>query len=189
MSSLKLTFFGTPQIERNGERITLDTRKALALLAYIALHKRAHSREKLTTLFWPESPADKAFTNLRQTLWVLKKHLTETWLDIRRYSVEIKDTPSLWIDVQVFHQHLEHAATHDHSPTTACPRCLPSLVAAIGLYTDDFLRGFTLSDSPDFDDWQCFQTDLLREKLVESVKKLVRFYASQHDLPHAIHYA
>ena len=37
MSSLQLLLLGAPHLEREGEPLQLDTRKAMALLAYLAV--------------------------------------------------------------------------------------------------------------------------------------------------------
>jgi len=48
----KLTLFllGQPRIECDGALLVVDTRKAIALLAYIAVTQQPHSREALATL-------------------------------------------------------------------------------------------------------------------------------------------
>jgi hypothetical protein len=38
------------------------------------------------------------------------------------------------------------------------------------------MAGFTLPDSPAFDEWQFYQADLLRKQLGDSLERLVRFY-------------
>ena len=43
------------------------------------------------------------------------------------------------------------------------PECLAHLTAAVELYSEDFLAGFTLPDSPTFDEWQFFQRESLRQ--------------------------
>ena len=77
MISLRVTLFGSPQIHLNDRLVQLKNRKALALLAYLVLSKLPQSREKLVSVFWPEFSPDRAFANLRETLRVLKKHLTD----------------------------------------------------------------------------------------------------------------
>ena len=57
MVGLELHFFGAPRIERDGVAVTVERRKTLALLAYLAVAGRAHSREELITLLWPELDA------------------------------------------------------------------------------------------------------------------------------------
>ena len=77
MISLRLTFFGSPQIELNDRFVQLKNRKALALLAYLVLSKLPQSREKLMSVFWPEFSQERASANLRVTLHLIKKHLTD----------------------------------------------------------------------------------------------------------------
>ena len=54
MTQLKIYSLGSPRFERNGENIDLDTRKASALIAYLAIAKQRQSRDTLATLLWPE---------------------------------------------------------------------------------------------------------------------------------------
>jgi len=188
MSSLKLTFFGSPRIELNGAPLELKTRKALALLAYLVVTQHAHSRDTLASIFWPESPSDRASANLRDALWHIKKQLPDDWLDIRRHEVAIKESPGLWVDVLEFQQQLTPSTDHAYASDTACAECVPSLLAALDLYQDDFLRGFTLPDCSAFDDWQASQTDLLREQLIDCFRKIIAYATSQRDLTHARQY-
>ncbi len=189
MPTLKLTVFGSPQIELNGTPVQLTTRKALALLAYVAVNNQAQSREKLAALFWPDFSSNRAFANLRETLRSLKQALTDHWLDIRRYDVAIRSDSTLSVDVLEFQQLLEQSRNHPHAPNIACAGCVPLLIRAIDLYRDDFLQGFTLPDCPAFDEWQAFQTDLFREKLLESSTKVMQYYRSCHDFPAALGHA
>ena len=54
MSDLRLTLFGAPKLERDGQPIQLDTRKSMALLVYLAMNGQEQSRETLSALLWPE---------------------------------------------------------------------------------------------------------------------------------------
>jgi len=54
MSRLRLYLLGPPHVELDGEPLHLPRRKAMALLAYLAETGRAHSRDSLATLLWPE---------------------------------------------------------------------------------------------------------------------------------------
>ncbi|NIP69312.1 MAG: hypothetical protein GTO04_09075, partial [Planctomycetales bacterium] len=49
MSSLKLSLLGPPRLERDGVPLELDTRKNMALIAYLAVTGESHSREALVT--------------------------------------------------------------------------------------------------------------------------------------------
>ncbi len=50
ISTLKLFLLGSPRLERNGEPLKIDTRKSMALLAYLATTGEPYSLESLATL-------------------------------------------------------------------------------------------------------------------------------------------
>ena len=69
---------------------------------------------------------------------------------------------ALWVDVSRYHELLTQVASHSHPPQRLCDACLTALSEAAELYGADFLAGFTLADTAEFDDWQAFQTESLR---------------------------
>ncbi|GAK53503.1 Glr1376 protein [Candidatus Moduliflexus flocculans] len=188
MSSLKLTLFGAPQVELNGKRIALKTRKAFALLAYLAVSRQPQSRETLATLFWPDFPAERAFANLRDALQTLTHALGDDWFAICRRDIAINSSSALFVDVQEFQRLLNHPNNH-YALTISVEERLPSLQAAVKLYQDDFLRGFTLPDCLAFDEWQTAHTDQLRQQMVETLRQLIGHYTAQRDMAAAIQYA
>jgi predicted ATPase/DNA-binding SARP family transcriptional activator/class 3 adenylate cyclase/regulation of enolase protein 1 (concanavalin A-like superfamily) len=202
MSRLALYLLGPPRLELDGLPIVVDRRKAIALLIYLALLPQPHRRDALATLFWPDYGQVSARANLRHTLSVLNQALGEQWLQIDRESVALLpgDDPStlppsgvagqaLWLDVTHFHRLLAICAAHGHPTGEVCPACLTPLSQAVALYRDDFLTGFTLPDSPGFDDWQLFQAETLRLELADALERLVRGYAAQGQLKPALAYA
>jgi DNA-binding SARP family transcriptional activator len=136
MPTLKLTFFDSPQIELDGERIALKTRKTLALFVYIVLTPHPHSRDSLAALFWSEFSSERAFANLRDALRALTQPLGDSWFDIRRHEVVLKQNPLLWVDVLDFQQQLAFGSDHAHASDAACAKCVSPLLAAIDLYRD-----------------------------------------------------
>ena len=79
MPRLTLTLFGSPRIELDQQPITVDTRKAIALLAYLALARQPHSRDALAALLWPDYDQSHAYAALRRTLSALNKALGRLW--------------------------------------------------------------------------------------------------------------
>lgn len=71
MPDLKLFLFGSPRLEADGAAVALGTRKALALLAYLAVTGQEHARPMLAALLYPEYDEERALANLRRTLWAL----------------------------------------------------------------------------------------------------------------------
>lgn len=79
MSGLKVQTLGDlSAVTSAGDEIAFPTRKAAALLAYLAVESgRRHSREHLVALLWPEADEGHGRANLRQTLARLRRALPE----------------------------------------------------------------------------------------------------------------
>ena len=189
MSRLALFLLGPPRIECNGEPIEIDRRKAIALIAYLAVTGRSHSRDALATLLWPEYDQSRARAGLRRALSALKEALGGGWLDVDREAVGLKPDAEVWLDVGEFQDRLAECQTHGHPQEEVCPACLPPLAEAAALYRDHFLVGFTLRDSPNFDEWQFFQTEGLRDELASALERLTHAHSAQGEFEQAIAYA
>jgi ABC-type oligopeptide transport system substrate-binding subunit/DNA-binding SARP family transcriptional activator len=189
VAGIRLSFLGAPQVESQGELVRFDTRKNLALVAYLALTGEPHTREALVTLLWPETDSSRARAGLRRNLAVLKDALAGQWLMVDRDTVSANPGDQAWLDVARFRLLLAAWQAHGHPESEICPDCLVALVEAAELYRGDFMEGFSLRDSPGFDEWQFFQTETLRRELAAALERLVRGYSAQgrHDL--AIAYA
>ncbi|MGD9049154.1 MAG: SARP family transcriptional regulator, partial [Anaerolineae bacterium] len=160
MSRLALYLLGPPIIERDGVPIKLDRRKAIALLAYLAVTGKSHRRDSLVNLLWPDYDSTRGRAALRRTLYALRKALAGAWLEADREEIGLAPPtgPStgpgqaLWVDVDQFHRHLAECDTHRHSASQVCSTCIDSLTEAVALVRGDFLSGFSLKDSVNFDD-------------------------------------
>lgn len=189
MPKLSLSLLGTPHLEKDGHPVVVDTRKAIAMLAYLALTEQIQARDTLATLFWPEYDQTRARASLRRTLSALNKALDKYGLDIQRETIGIDPEADFWVDVKQFQQLLQEVEKHGHNIEVVCPRCLSRLERAVELYQGDFMSGFSLRDSPEFDDWQFFQGDELRREFSNALEKLVTMYSLQGDYKTAIEYA
>ncbi len=175
MPQLKLFLFGSPRLEREGQEIPLRRRKALALLAYLALAQRPQSRETLLGLLWSEFDPTSARNNLRRELSIIKKQLGASILIVNRTQIAINPAADLWLDVAEFEK---HAAAGD----------VTSLVKAVAIYSDDFMAGFALPDSLAFDEWQFFQAEGLRQSLAQALQELIRWHTQQEEYEPGIVY-
>jgi DNA-binding SARP family transcriptional activator/pimeloyl-ACP methyl ester carboxylesterase/tRNA A-37 threonylcarbamoyl transferase component Bud32 len=184
MPSLRLSVFGTPRLACDGQPIELNLRKAQALLVYLAVSGQPHSRDALATLLWPESDARESRARLRRTLHRLNETLGDEVLDSARDTIGLRPGADLWLDSAAFRQHLAAAPAG-----TMAPERLGHLTAAVELYADDFLAGFTLPDSPAFDEWQFFQRESLRQLYGQALEQLVQAYRTQQAWDQAIAYA
>jgi DNA-binding SARP family transcriptional activator len=189
LANLALYLLGAPRLEKDGKPVEFDTRKAMALLAYLAVTGQSHGRDALAALFWADYDQTRARAALRRTLSVLHKALGGDALEITRESIGLLPNGPVWSDVAEFHRLLGEPAAHVHTQQDICPRCLESLGEAARLYRADFLAGFTLRDSPEFDDWQFFQTETLRRELAGILERLTLGFAARGDYESAIAHA
>ncbi len=185
MSRLAVFLLGPPWIELDGVSLELNRRKAMALVAYLAITDHPHSRDALATLLWPDHDQTKARAALRRTLSVLKQLLGE-WLEIDRETVSLKPDADVWLDVGHFRRLVANCPP---STDLDCSACLAPLAEAATLYQDDFLAGFTLRDSPSFDEWQFFQSESLRRDLAGVLERLAACHSAQQEFEPAISYA
>ena len=73
---LEVKLLGQFEVLRDGRRLTIPTRNAQSLLAYLVLNAgKSHRRERLAGLLWPDSSEENARSNLRHELWRLRKAL------------------------------------------------------------------------------------------------------------------
>ena len=75
MPSIKL--LGPTEVSIEGRPLRFGTKKALALLCYLAAEGGRHPRRDLAELLWPQSDERHARTNLRSSLAKLRKALGE----------------------------------------------------------------------------------------------------------------
>jgi DNA-binding SARP family transcriptional activator/pimeloyl-ACP methyl ester carboxylesterase len=189
VSALKIYLFGPPRIEHSSKTVEIQRRKTLGLFIYLVLTGQPHSRDSLAALFWPDNDQSGARANLRRDISRLKKSLGENSLLLEGDNVSWNPASDFWLDVREFQSKLDEVASHNHSSGSPCPNCVTSLADAVGFYTDDFLAGFSLPDSQEFDEWQFFQAESLRRLLAEALQKLIEWHTSNGEFEQAITYA
>ena len=189
MSNLSLNFLGSPLIELDRIPVGVDRKKAIALIAYLALTGTSHSRNYLATLLWPNYDQTHARASLRYTISLLRKALGGEWFDVDRERISLNRSKNLWLDVDRFHTLLAGCRGHNHKGDEVCPDCTSPLTEAVALYQDDFMTGFGIKDSPEFDDWQFLQAQSLQRELAGALEKLVRCQVTEGEFEGAIGYA
>ncbi|MBV7331286.1 AAA family ATPase [Chloroflexi bacterium TSY] len=183
MSRLRLYLFGSPQIELDDLPLSLSRRKALALLVYLAIEQQPQSRDSLAAFLWPEYSQRDARTDLSRTLSYLNRTLGEEWLIADRQHIGINPESDLWIDVVDFRQLATQAGiTVESTPEEQ----LALLTTAVNGYQGDFMAGFSLPDSPAFDDWHTLQTQTLQQQLGQVLERLSQLHAAQGEYDSAI---
>lgn len=183
MARIELFLLGPPRLERDGVPLQFDTRKILALVAYLAVSDleaegRRHSRDSLIALLWPELEPSRARANLRRNLSLLRTALEGEWLVVDRQTIGTDPNADFGLDVERFVRLVRAWETHDHAPEQVCPRCLEALAEAATLYRGDFLEGFGVRDTVAYDDWQFFQAEGFRQELALALERLVHGYGA-----------
>ena len=186
MSQLVLHLLGSPRLEREGTPVGIQRRKVMALLIYLAVTGKSHPRDSLAALFWPENDQTSARAALRRTLSELQKILGGKRILVEQDSIGLEHTSDLWLDINEFHTCLTAYRAHGHHPDDPCPDCLTALTEAVSLFKDDFVAGFTLSDSPEFDEWQILQAEILHRELIGALSRLVLGHTADGEIGPAI---
>lgn len=189
MPQISLFLLGAPRLLRDGLLVGTDTRKAVALLAYLAVTGQPQSRDALAALFYPEYDEAHARGALRRTLSALNKALGGEHLHADREQIALADANSLWVDVRQFDLMLTETDHHIHPLIEECPDCLARLERSAVLYRGDFMAGFSLRDSPGFDDWQFFQNETLRRRFASVLQRLTFACRRRGEMDKAIEYA
>jgi DNA-binding SARP family transcriptional activator len=171
---ISLALLGPPVVERDAVPVVFDTKKAVALLALVAVAGREQSRERLAAQLWPDSDPAHARGSLRRTLSVTAAGVGEGLL-ISRTAVGLQPG-RVRVDVT------------DFAALTARPD-VASLERGVRLYRDDFLTGFSLRGCPDFEDWQSATADRLRQDLAGALERLVAACVAAGELTRALDHA
>jgi DNA-binding SARP family transcriptional activator len=176
MGAFRLLLLGPPRVEKDGQAIPIVLRKAVALVAYLAVEQRAFSREHLATLLWADHGQAGAMANLRRTLSFLRERFGHGCLAAAGDQLQI-DRGTVTVDVDEF---LSLIASRDRVPD------LRNLEAAAALYRGSFLEGFSLRGCLEFDDWQDAARESLRSEYDGALEKLTGGYLRDGQLGKAL---
>ncbi len=168
--TLQLAVLGKPHITCQNHPLMADlvSAKGQALLIYLAVSGRSHSRMALAGLLWGDMPEETARANLRLTLSKLRKFLPEEILIASRSEIELVD---FWLDAAEFAKKLEIGDWR-------------LAESSIALYRGDFLEDFHLPNAPEFDEWAMGQRERWRQTAVTGLSNWLDT-AVQHNDPTA----
>jgi adenylate cyclase len=145
---IEVRLLGSPAVVTAGESRTLPSRKATALLAYLAMRPdEPISRDHLAGLLWGESSNEQARANLRQALTQLRRAFRGSGLDpVKTPSDKVMlSSEGLSIDV--------HRLTRGDS-----------ILDRDDQHCDkEFLEGFSVTE-PEFEQWLIVQREGLRSR-------------------------
>ena len=169
---LRLRTFGGLSIE--GDSLPLKgaagQRKPLALLALLAgSGNQGISKDRLTSLLWPESSADQASNLLRQRLFHLRRDLNAP--ELVTGTVQLRLNPDvISSDATDFESALDRA----------------DLNTAATLYSGPFLDGFHMADSHEFERWSSERREYFAQSADKALQRLAENAAIRGNSDEAV---
>jgi predicted ATPase/DNA-binding SARP family transcriptional activator len=176
MERVRLHMLGAVRVERGGEPVVgFESRKALALLCYLALQSQPRTRAFLAELFWPNRSEQLSRGNLNRVVHNLT-HLLPKCLDVNRQTIGVASGDAIWIDVAEF----DRLATQGD---------LEALSSAADLYGGDLLADFVLDDCPEFEQWLEATREHWRQRTTQILQRLVEHHYHAGSYTEGITYA
>jgi len=170
---LRISTFGGLLIQRDGEPVTgLASRKAEALLVYLACTGRPHSRESLATMFWDDRSQSRALGNLSVLLTSLRKHLAP-YLIITRQTVAFNLESKYWIDVARVKGGLDAWKKSKNARKINTVENFELITGVLDSYDGNFLEGFYIRDSQGFEEWALMEREHWRWRVIEALDEVV----------------
>src|SRR5579871_2466236 len=176
----RVEMLGPLRVVRNDQPLNrFARRKAVLLLAYLALRPGMHPRDHLSDLLWPDMDLPAGRDNLSTTLASLRSQLEP--VGVRRGSVlltshtEVGLNPeAVTTDVAAFEQRIDRAAKTGETGVRA-----RLLAEAVALYRGDLLPGV-------YEDWAILEMHRLQARLFGALQSLAQDREALGDLAGAL---
>jgi DNA-binding SARP family transcriptional activator len=174
---IRLNAFGNPSIFGDrGTRLDVLMRqpKRFAVLIFLVCsgEGRVHRRDELTSIFWPEADGSRGRNALRQTLHAIRKEVGAGVIIGNGSQTLQANLKRIDSDVGAFHRSLAAGSPE----------------AALELYKGDFLLGFHLPDSPEFDFWVEERRNQLAEMACRAAKNLAHRAEGDRNLSDSLYW-
>jgi DNA-binding SARP family transcriptional activator len=162
MSQLQVALLGEPRVKHGEQTLIFSTRKAQALLVYLAVEGGTHTRKTLSEAFWPDLDAEHGRAGLRASIFELRKLLDrsqgsgeQAHLLVERETLGLAQDSSLLLDLRLVEAVSKRVGGRRGEPLVdqVDAELLEQLEQATRLVRGPFLAGFSLRDSQFFDDW------------------------------------
>ncbi len=167
ISGMDALFLGQATLRVSGKPLPLMTRKALALVAYLAL-EGATERSRLSDLLWTDLDRASGRGNLRRELYRL--HPTPLWAMLDRGADRLGFHTELPTDVVTFEEHITAGR----------------LAEALLLYRGPLLRGLDLQGAEGFEEWLTERRQRLEDTYHAALAQHARALETAGDLRGAL---
>lgn len=184
MDGLRILLLGGFSVQLGDEPLPpIPSRAGRSLFAYLAVNRsRAHPREEVVGVFWPDLPESRGRRRLSHTLWQIQDALGELpggepHLEVSTDRLRFNTQTSYWLDVEEFERHIRAVETERSSAARTA-----SLRHAVDLYRGDFLSGF-------YEEWVLVEQERLGQLYLHALAELVELAKSRGDYEEALVYA
>lgn len=177
MGTYQLQLLGGFSLDSQDESISISSKKAKALLAFLALHaNQSFSRDRLANLLWEDSDTTQARQSLRQSLAVIRKVLPNAKNGlIAEGDMICLSSEVVSVDAVEFEQWIKEGTPEQ-------------LECGIRLFKGDLLEGFN-PKAAQFDDWLMLEQSRIRELALHAMQQLLNHYCSLGKFEPAIQLA
>lgn len=186
--SLEMTTFGRVILQYNEQALTeLLSRKAQALVIYLAYQNHPISRSFLANFFWGGSSEKIGLSNLRTLLTRTRPYLA-SYLLINRDNISFQAAQPFKFDVAELKAILQQSSLHYTSEDVLTSAGVAQLEKALTIYQGSFLQNFYLREAPDFENWSNQERDYFHKQIVSTLQKLSSYWQSQENYNQAINF-
>lgn len=176
MSLLQLSLLGVPEVKHGERLVTFSTRKAQALLIYLAVEGGVHTRKMLSESLWEELDTAHGRAALRATLQELRKLLDDghgpdecKHLEVTHDTLRFDLTSQFVLDlhtVEFAYKQIRTVAGQTNAISDVGRHdLLKNLEQATLLARGPFLENFSLRASQFFDDWTLQQGEYWHKRV------------------------
>ena len=172
---IHIQLLGPVQIQRGTQQLRSRSRKAIALLGYLAIQKRPQTRPFLAELFWPGIPENKGRTNLSWVLNHINKLLPHV-LEADRHTVAYAPTAPTTLDTTQMDEYLRQ-----NDPT--------AWETAVSLYRGPLMADIQLTGCADFELWLLQAREQQQQQLLNLLYQLTDYHQMQGNHQRSLAFA
>ena len=186
---LEISLLGGLTIKKDGQPITEFTyRKEPALFVYLAYTGQPYSRETLAELMWHDRTPKQSQSNLRNLLTKLRR-LLKPYLTITRQRVSFNTDCHHRLDVAEFQNQIDQTRVQLNQGGYLTRSVANRLGKALNLYRGEFLAGFYIRKSPNFENWVIFERERLHKQAMTGLHQLTEFYLQRQQYEDGLTFA
>lgn len=155
---LEIHLFGTFEVKHGKKAISISSRPAQSLFAYLVLSVgTSHRREKLAGMLWPDSLEETARENLRHALWRIRKSLPTKsaieYLLTDDLTIAFNASAKYWLDASALDKIGDDASADE-------------LITVLSEYQGELLPGF-------YDEWVVLEREHLNSIFENKMARLM----------------